>query len=149
MSAAYSGFELPIRCSVAPSKWIVALLYAGHAGAIFCVCLSAAPMALASFLCVIVLIDLIYWQRHYVRGLKRAPLQLELNMHDEWLLGDEKTGLAPATLLPEALTHPLLLVLRFKQDSGTRCVIITPDLIPEDVFRRLSVRVRFPSRKSD
>jgi hypothetical protein len=45
--------------------------------------------------------------------------------------------------MPVAFVHPLLTVLSFQGAEGRYTVILTPDVVEVDMFRRLRVRLRF------
>lgn len=72
-----------------------------------------------------------------------SPTQLVLNQAGEWWLSIGSGDTFPVILKPVTFVHPLLVVLIFKGETGSYRVILTPDTIDPDTFRRLRVRLRF------
>ena len=143
MTADTSGFELPIRFSLQTSKWVTALTYSSHFGALLCAYLGNIPLLLTQMIFLMILISLVYWHYRYIYQLGQPPVELLLNDKDEWYIIDNKAGLCPVTLLPESFVHTHLLVLIFRQGKCKRVVILTTDNTRPEMFRRLSVRLRF------
>jgi len=53
-----------------------------------------------------------------------------------------------AVLLPETLASPLLVILLFRLETGSKqSVLIWPDSVQADVFRRLRVRLKLEAEK--
>ncbi len=138
-----SGFELPLRLSLQPSNWVMAVIYLSHFGALLCTYYSNIPMLPMQITCLMILSSLAYWYYRYIYQFKQTPVELLLNDKDEWYISEEGGDMAPAVLLPESLVHTHLIVLMFKQKKRNRCVILTSDNLPKMIFRRLSVRLRF------
>lgn len=148
MTTDTSNFELPIRFPLAPSKWLVAVLYLSHLGALVCIYFSNTSLLLLQTMCLIVLLSLAYGHYKMIYLLKNNFTELLLNDKDEWyIIGEiwgEKGGeMVPAVLLPESFVHTHLIVLMFKQGRRKRVVILTPDNISRTICRRLRVRLRF------
>ncbi len=148
MTSDKSNFELPIRFPLAPSKWLVAMVYISHPGAMACIYFSNIPVLLSQAMCLIVLLSLVYWYYKMIYLLRTNPAELLLNDKDEWYIIDkirgEKEGeMVPLVLLPESYVHTQLIILMFKQGRSSRAVILTPDNISRTICRRLRVRLRF------
>ena len=148
MTSEKSNFELPIRFPLVPSKWLVAVVYLSHLGALACIYFSTIPVLLSQSMCLIVLLSLVYWHYKMVYLLKTNPTELLLNDKDEWYVidkvrGDNEGEMVPLVLLPESYVHTQLIVLMFRQDRHKRAVILTPDNISRTTCRRLRVRLRF------
>ncbi len=138
-----SGFELPLRLSLQPSNWVMAVIYLSHLGALFCTYYSNIPMLPMQMTCLIILSSLAYWHYRYIYQFKQTPVELLLNDKDEWYISDKKSEMDLVLLLPESFVHTHLIVLIFKQGKCKRSAILTFDNLSEATFRRLSVRLRF------
>lgn len=138
-----SDFELPIRLSLRPSNWVIAVIYLSHFGALSCTYHSNIPVLLMQMTCLMILSSLAYWHYRYIYQLKQTPVELLLNEKDEWYISDKKSEMDLVVLLPESFVHTYLIVLIFKQGKRKRSAILTFDNFPEATFRRLSVRLRF------
>lgn len=138
-----SGFELPIRLSLQPSKWVIAVIYLSHFGALSCTYHSNIPVLPMLMTCLMILSSFAYWYYRYIYQLKQTPVELLLNDKDEWYISEEGDDMTPAILLPESFVHTHLIVLMFKQEKRNRCVILTSDNLLKKTFRRLCVRLRF------
>ena len=138
-----TNFEQPIRLSLESSKWVIAIIYSSHIGALVCIYFSNIPLFLMQMAWFMILISLVYWHVTYIFQPKKYPAELLLNDKDEWYIIDNKAGSCPVALLPESFVHTHLLVLIFKQGKRKRVVILTTDNTCPEMFRRLSVRLRF------
>ena len=143
MTADTSAFEHPIRFSLQTSKWVIALMYSSHIGALVCTYLSNISLLLMQMIFLMILISLVYWHYRYIYQLVQTPVELLLNDKDEWYISDGQGEMVPVRLLPESFVHRHLLVLMFRQGRRNRRVILTFDNLPRKTFRRLSVRLRF------
>ena len=143
-----SNFELPIRFPLVASKWLIAVLYMSHFGALVCIYFSNISLLLLQVMCLIVLFSLAYWHYKMIYLLKINPSELLLNAKDEWFIidgiqGEKESEMLPLVLLPESYVHTHLIVLVFKQGRCKRAVILAPDNISRTTCRRLRVRLRF------
>ena len=143
-----SNFELPIRFQLTPSKWLAALIYINHSGALICISFSNVSIPLLQTMCLIVLFSLAYWHYKMIYMLQVNHIELLLNDKDEWYIineiqNNEEGEMIPVALLPESFVHTHLIVLVFRQSKGKRTVILTPDNISQTICRRLRVRLRF------
>ena len=148
MTSDKSNFELPIRFQLTTSKWLIAVLYFSHLGALACIYISNISVFLLLAMCLIVVLSLAYWHYKMIYLLQRNPTELLLNDKDEWYViddrrGETEGGMIPVVLLPESFVHTHLIVLMFRQDRCKRVVILTPDNISRTTCRRLRVRLRF------
>jgi hypothetical protein len=148
MTSEKSNFELPIRFPLVPSKWLVAVVYLSHLGALACIYFSTIPVLLSQSMCLVVLLSLVYWHYKMIYLLKTNPAELLLNDKDEWYVIDKVRGenegeMVPLVLLPEPYVHTQLIVLMFRQGRHKMAVILTPDNISRTTCRRLRVRLRF------
>jgi len=148
MTTDTSNFELPIRFPLMPSKWLIAVVYLSHLGALPCIYFSNISLLLLQTMCLVVMLSLAYCHYKMIYLLKKYPTELLLNNKDEWYIIDEVQGekegeMVPIVLLPESYAHTHLIVLMFRQDSRKKVVILTPDNISKTLCRRLRVRLRF------
>jgi len=143
MSSDTTGFERLIRLRLGPSKWVIAVIYLSHVGALGCAYFSNITVFLMQMAWLMILISLVYWHVTIIFQLKKYHTELLLNDKDEWYIIDNKDGSCPVTLLPESYVHTHLLVLIFKQGRRYRVVILTTDNTHAETFRRLRVRLRF------
>jgi len=148
MTSDKSNFELPIRFPLAPSKWLIAVVYFSHFGALACIYFSNISLLMLQAMCLIILLSLAYWHYKIIYLPKRNPTELLLNDKDEWYIiddirGEKKGEMVPVVLLPESFVHTHLIVLMFRQGRCKRAVIVTPDNISRTTCRRLRVRLRF------
>ncbi len=155
MTSDKSNFELPIRFLLIPSKWLIAMLYFCHLGALLCIYFSNISVVLLPIVFLLVLLSLAYWSYKMIYLPKRNPAELLLNDKDEWYILDktrskEEGEMIPIVLLAESYVHTHLIVLNFKQSSCKRTVILTSDNISKTTCRRLRVRLRFfsPERQT-
>lgn len=137
-------FELPIRIDIKPSFWLACGLTVAHLGA--CVILFAVELALAIklMLALAILISLLHTLRTYVlQKNPHSPVQLLLDVMEEWHLTTANGETCEVTLRSGALVHPLLVVLPFRNGVRFPVVILTPDVVDAGMFRRLRVRLRY------
>ena len=86
---------------------------------------------------------------HGSRRAARAVVLLIWDRQGRWRLLRRDGTLLEAHLLPGAYVHPRLLLLPFRSASGRRVsVLVVPDMVPGDVFRRLRVRLRCEPRRA-
>ncbi len=148
MTSDRSNFELPIRFPLVPSRWLIAVLYLSHLGALVCIYISNISPLLLQVMFLIVLLSLVYWHYKMIYLLKSNHTELLLNDKDEWYViggirGEVEGQMIPVELLPESYVHTHLIVLMFRQGRCKRAVILTPDNISRTTCRRLRVRLRF------
>jgi hypothetical protein len=137
-------FELPLFIPVRPSIWFVAGFYTAHLGAILALLASNIPLVIQAVIIARVLASLIHGHGlHIIQKNPASPVQLVLNQAGEWWLSITSGDTLPVELKPMAFVHPLLVVLIFKGETGSYRVILTPDMVDPDTYRRLRVRLRF------
>ena len=138
-----SAFELPIHIAYRPPGWLVIASIINHCGAIICIFAVPVPPWLKAAMVAVVGAGL-FWSlyRFLHRRYITPSIMLILNSANEWRLV-ERGEARPIRLLPGALVHPLLLVLRFKDGRRVYPVVLTPGMLNPELFRRLQVRLRF------
>lgn len=66
---------------------------------------------------------------------------------NNWFLTTQNVT-SKAVLLPQTLVSPVLVILLFRLDTGQRqSVLIWPDSVRADVFRRLRIRLKLEAEK--
>lgn len=136
-------FEFPVLLRVRSSPRLSAVIIFLHAGAAVAPFWAQVPAwALAALLGVIAasLIHVFYF--YILQYHPHAPVQLVLTTREEWWLTCTGRQSFRVRLLPAALVHPLLTVLVFRDGRRRYPVILTPDVVDADQFRRLRVRLR-------
>jgi len=143
-------FELPLFIPVRPSAWFVAGFYTAHLGAGLALLTSNVPLVIQLLIITGLLASLIHGHSLYIIQKNPAsPVQLVLNQAGEWWLSFTCGDTLPVVLKPMAFVHPLLVVLTFKAETGSYRVMLTPDTVDPDTFRRLRVRLRFRNSNED
>lgn len=138
-----SKFELPIRIDIKPSKWLIAGIVIAHLGAIIITLLVHLALWVKAVMVIMVCTSLVHCLRVYLwQNTPSSPVALLLNNMDEWLLTFAQGETVEVVLRPGAFVHPLLIVLSFKYKMFFPSVILTPDVVDQDVLRRLRVRLR-------
>ena len=137
-------FTLPILIFIQPSPWLAGGIVAVHLGAAIAV-FAADLHGLAQGMAMLMLIaSLAHALLTYIlRKHPDTPAQLLLAADTEWWLTCVSGQTVSVQLLPAAYVHPLCTVLSFRGEEGRYSVILTPDVVDVDMFRRLRVRLRF------
>jgi hypothetical protein len=127
-----------------PSRQLVIVLGALHAGAIPCAFANDLAPAVQGLLTVLVLLSGV--RCIVLHGLRRAARSIVLviwDRHGHWRLLQRDGTLLDVRLEYGAYAHPQLLVLPFRDASGRRaCVLMVPDMVDGDCLRRLRTRLR-------
>lgn len=138
-----SAFELPVHISYRPPGWLIFALTFTHTGAIICVFTVPVPVWLKGILILAIIISYSWYAFRYLACRKmRPPLLLIWNINDEWKLVDD-AGVRDVRLLPGAVVHPAILVLRFEDGKQVHLFILTPWEVDKDILRRLRVRLLY------
>ncbi len=137
-------FELPLEFPVKPSRRMILVLYVIHAGAMISVLVSGLPIGLQPFPILLVLVSLWHCHRLYIAQDNPASVvAVLLNVRNEWWLKTCMGRDIRADLQAGAFVHPLVIILFFKAEGENFRVVLTPDRINPDDFRRLRVRLRY------
>lgn len=137
-------FPLPLTITVAPSGYLLWGLLALHGLALAAAWLAQLPMPVK-----IALSALLITSASWRLGRRGTPVrlrcdkdgQLSLHADDAW---------RPVTLAAPPVLLPVLTILRPRMaDRKTRPLLILPDSLPEEDFRRLRVWLRWmpPARQ--
>lgn len=136
--------QLPLHITVRPSSRVVLGLYAGHLGAFLTLFLNGLPWPANGLIAVGLFCSLLQARSRFI--LLRHPqcvVRLVLGGSGEWWLTTAGGDTTAATLVPGAFVHPWLVVLTFRAEAGRYQVILTPEQVDPQTFRRLRVRLRF------
>ncbi|MBI4006329.1 MAG: hypothetical protein HY356_06635 [Gammaproteobacteria bacterium] len=137
-------FELPLCIDIKPSFWLTSGLYVGHLGAILVLFGVKFVLALKLLIASAILASLLHTIRTYIlQKNPHSPVQLLLDVMEEWHLTTANGETREVSLRSGALVHPLLVVLPFSCGMRFPVVILTPDVVDADLFRRLRVRLRY------
>ena len=134
-------FELPIFIHYRPSLRVGIFNTLVHAGAIFCLFLADIPATVIVFTGACVLL---HYGRYITRFLSPEDICFKLDKHDQWQLFSGNLEAVNLRLLPGALVHPQIVVLRFKDTAGRiHPCVLTHDNLDRQTLRRLRVRLRW------
>jgi hypothetical protein len=131
------AYASPLVLEPGHSRYLIGYLVVIHALAL---AVLVAPLNLSLALRVIltgVVVISFIWQMT-----RRRPHRLIWEADGEWQLlygnGNEYTG----QLRPDSYVSTLLVILRFRLEQGGRCtVVMLPDMLDSESFRRLRVRL--------
>ena len=128
----------PLHLVLGGSRILAAMLIVAHAGAFIIVCTLVIPAPVRAVLAAAVLIlGVRVWREHLlhaggaIRELKvRTDATMEVRIGEEW---------QEATLQTADVVQPWFTVLVFRVGRGTRSVMLLPDNVAAEDFRRLRV----------
>jgi len=137
-------FALPVLILIKPSTWLTSGIVVVHLGASLALCIADLPWLTKFMVMLIVTASLIHaLLTHVLQNHPDAPVQLLLTTDAEWWLTCVNGQTFAVQLMPGAFVHPLLTVMIFQEEKRRYTVILTPDVVEADMFRRLRVRLRF------
>jgi hypothetical protein len=144
MSPALSGtYATPLRLEPGTSRRLGVFLALSHGAALAVLPFSGLPPLPVAALALCVLLSSLRTRRRDVH--RRDPDSIESLVWEEgkrWrltLCGGSESG---ATLRPFVFLQPWLVILHFRRDDGgTARLVLLPDMLDEDSFRRLRVRL--------
>ena len=139
------GFDGPLTIPSRPSRILLLLGTAAHAGAVGALLIAGIPAWLCAVLTVAVACNLLLFiRRQYLRPRRAPDRALQLSAGNEWRLMEGDGEIAALIPEPWAFVHPLLVVLPFVSAAGDRHVfVLLPDNADRDTLRRLRVRLRY------
>ena len=139
--ALYGQYAIPLQFEIGPSRRLLAWLLLLHAATLLVVTLLPLPVPAVAALAVAVLLSLAWHWRtrvsprypHAVRGLRWAA--------DGYCVLQLASGeQLDARLAAHAFVMPWLVILYFQ--GRPRHLLLLPDMLPVQAFRRLRVRLR-------
>lgn len=132
-------FAEPLRLEPRFSRRFATALALLYGGALLCLALPLQLPPLLRLALVLTLFLSAYQslRRHFLA----SPLPKYLTLHhDRMVLPDERE----AAILPDSFVHPWLIVLNLKVEKQRLSLVLFPDSLPPDDFRRLRVRLLHP-----
>ena len=137
-------FALPILIFIKPSPWLTGSIIFVHLGAVLALFVADLHWYTRGVIAIIITACFINALVTSVfQNLPDTPVQLLLTVEDEWWLTTVSGQTFAAELLPAAFVHPLFTVLSFRGGRRHYSVILMPDVVDADMFRRLRVRLGF------
>jgi len=132
--------QFPITVGLHRSRFLAAGIVIGYLLATIAVVVTAwDPAAGAGLLGLVGVGAALSWRHH---DAKVAALRLFGDGRIEYRLSDGREFVT-AQLLPPATVHPWLTVFRLKRDTATFNVVVAPDSVATEDFRRLRVWLRW------
>ncbi len=127
------------------SRSLALMLLLSHAAALAVVPPLQLGLMFKLLLATAVVSSLTYYARRDLLGLGRsAVVGVEWSDAGGWGLIDREGNCSAATLLGSSYLHRYLLTLNFRLPGGTkRRLILTPDSVDADQFRRLRARLEW------
>ena len=138
-----SKFAIPLRFELRPSLMAASVLVIVHVGAIGSVFILPVPVLLKLIIVVLVLASLWRTLNQVLLKQRAAIRQFVWGADADWTLIAGDGQAIAAKLLPSSYVQPWMTVLNF--DVGQRfrsySVVLLPDAIDPEMFRRLRVRL--------
>lgn len=143
-----NSFNTPLFLAIKPSiqkSWVV---LAPHALALVLVASVSVFSLLIKFIIIaLILISAItFYRLHLKQNLKKSVISIQQDSAKNWFLTTYDKGqdnnVKSVILLPSSFISKMLIVLNYRDDSGSYySVMLTPNCISSNEFRRLRVRV--------
>ncbi len=143
-----TAYATPLRLELKPSPKLLWVLAFAHLGAAGLLLTTSLPAWAVSCLALGVLGSFLWLTtRHALLMQSGAVVWLLWGAGNEWLLGARDGTRMAAQLNPQSFVRPWLTVLLLAPASGgpMRNVVILPDSLDAESFRRLRVRLRLES----
>ncbi len=140
-----TAYATPLRLELKPSRTLFWLLTFSHLGAAGLLSTMSLPFWVKAFLGMSVLVSYLWLVgRHALLRHPGAAVSLLWPRGDHWQVQSRNGAQVSALLSPESFVHPWLTVLLLKPESGGRArnVVLLPDMLDAEAFRRLRVRLR-------
>lgn len=135
-----NGFQGPVIVTLKPSRWLPRAVVALHLGAL-CMLLLAYPPSLPRHLLLVAIAANALWSLRAARSVDIA--RLELSPRDTWRIVFRDGHAQDARLLRASWVSPLFTTLSLACADGVqRQILLLPDMVEADAFRRLRVRLR-------
>lgn len=136
-------YATPLQVEPRASKRAAGWLVATHLAGVAVLPFSGLPFGAALLLGAALLASLRHaWSRHVSRRHRAAIKRFVWREQDDCLaIYGDGTSRA-CRLAPYAFVTPWLVVLYFRQRRRTCSLLLLPDMLPADTFRRLRVRLR-------
>jgi hypothetical protein len=142
-------FEMLLVLRPGFSRWLAGLLILAHGGAALIVVLVALPWWFKCGVMAAIAVNLRHAYSWHLLHRGRGMVEAWSWADGRWEVRCFNDAVSrPATLAADSLVLAWLTILVFRLDDGrVRALLLLPDNIDAAVFRRLRVRLRFPSGK--
>lgn len=142
-----NGFHGPVHLLIRPSTWLPRALMLAH-GVTLIMLWFAYPHALSRSVLLAAVAAHGCWQLHgCMRPRPDQITHLELGRRQAWRVTFFDGRIFEARLLRAVVVSPLLTALTLRlADGARREVLLLPDMVEADAFRRLRVRLLHESR---
>ena len=136
-------FAAPLRIKPRFSRRLAVILALIHGGALLFLLLSSLPPLLKLALLLLILWSAIRAARYHLwLGQKHPLLPAELVLQNNVAQLDDEQQ---AKISPTTYVQPWLIVLNLNLPGRKRCsLVLFPDALDEQTFRRLRVRLKYP-----
>ena len=134
-----------LQVSLRPSRRLLCGLLVVHAGALVCLLPLDLPSGVKISLGCLCFASLGYTTAdHACRRFKHSIASVICAVDGRWILVTRGGDMITTKLAAGCYVHPQLVVLRFDKAAPwhRRSLALLPDMVAEDVFRRLRVRLR-------
>ena len=135
-------FVRPLSFDLHASRRLTGFLLVTHLLATIAVLMLPWSMAPRAALVCALLLSL-GWSvgRHGLRRLPGAICRVQVSASDAWTLWRRDGRVVTGELAGSTFAHPALVILNFRRAAGTQSVIMLPDSLDSDAFRRLRVHL--------
>lgn len=127
--------QLPLSVKLQPSRKLALLLVVAHAGAILVVGVVELPNWIKLIMLLVIGISLWHGQRRLYGVRRIAALTLRDKGVVDYLRLNDETG--EATVHLQSTVTPLLTVILLKQQESMEALVLLPDSLNQDDYRRL------------
>ena len=138
------NLESSIRLKVKPGIRLAVVFIVIHAGAVTGLIYTGLPVPVRGLTALLIVINLLDLFHVYIwQAAASSPVEIYLDYNDVWWLTYKSGKTCKVNLISGSYVHPLLIILRFKHEFKRPVIILTPDVINNDLLRRLRVRLRY------
>ncbi|WP_455201660.1 protein YgfX [Kaarinaea lacus] len=151
-------YASPLRFKIVPSRLLIAIVTVMHLGAIGLLLPASLPLWTIVVSCLAITVSLLVsWSRAgwITRQLSLSSIwpnfaEAVWDEADHWQLIDEHQQIYPAKLMPSTYVSAQLVVINLRLDNipwycRFRAIVLLPDNIDSESFRRLRIRLRWYS----
>jgi len=138
-----SNRNLSLGVYASPQKWLLVLIPHLFAG-IVVFSLVQVSLLLSIILTFAIGYSAYYFLRlHIWQGSTKSVKLIYQDSRTNWYLRDSANNEKNVNLLPDSFNSNYLVILNFSDNQKVKySVLITPDSVPEDMFRQLKVALR-------
>jgi hypothetical protein len=139
---------VPLRINLRGSRILAGFIMLSHGGAIV-LSLASLPLWIGTLFSAGIVYSLVYLLKRH--GLLRGPNAITIlvwDSNDEWLIITEDGKEYHATLQKPVYLHARIVILNFIVNNRHRPIILLPDVLDRESFRRLRVRLQLEQYKA-